>query len=448
MYKYTSLDTTYAGWQYIGTSGSINPGEGFTMKGPTGTPPFNTPQNYVFVGKPNNGNINLNIALNQSYLVGNPYPSALDADEFIKDNIKDGPGRAANNIFNGALYFWDHFGGQSHILNQYIGGYSTYTLMGGVVAISNDPLINANGSQGIRTPKKYIPVAQGFFIGTGSNSAVTSNNPNLSTPVTGGTVTFKNSQRAFKTKSNANSIFFRNSVNETVMTEEDTRPKIRLEFQSPSTIFRRLLVGVDENATNQYDIGYDAMINDINTEDLYWNNNNTKLTIQAVSDFNPDQILPLGIITSSEGLSSIKIESLENISDNVNIYIYDNQTGLYHDIRSNDFEISLPIGEYNDRFSVRFSAEALGVNPITANNPILFFTNIDNSLNIKNTNSNLNLKMVQLYNLLGQFISEYPIENANQENIKIPIKNIASGTYIVKTTTDTNQSFSQKIIKN
>jgi hypothetical protein len=23
-----------------------------------------------------------------SYLVGNPYPSALDADEFIKDNLK------------------------------------------------------------------------------------------------------------------------------------------------------------------------------------------------------------------------------------------------------------------------------------------------------------------------------------------------------------------------
>jgi hypothetical protein len=30
--------------------------------------------------------------------------------------------------FNGTLYFWDHFGGQTHILNQYIGGYSSYTL--------------------------------------------------------------------------------------------------------------------------------------------------------------------------------------------------------------------------------------------------------------------------------------------------------------------------------
>ena len=57
------------------------------MKGTTGTGSVTAEQNYVFVGKPNNGTIQLNISLNQSYLVGNPYPSALDADEFIKDNI-------------------------------------------------------------------------------------------------------------------------------------------------------------------------------------------------------------------------------------------------------------------------------------------------------------------------------------------------------------------------
>lgn len=449
LYKFTSVSTTYAGWQFAGDTGTINPGEGFTMKGPTGIAPFTTTQNYVFAGKPNNGNITLSIALNQSYLAGNPYPSALDADEFIKDNIKDGAGRAASNIFNGALYFWDHFGGQGHILSQYIGGYSTYTLMGGVVAISNDPLINANGSQGTRNPKKYIPVGQGFFIGTGSNGALTSNNPNLSSPITGGIISFKNSQRAFKAKSATQSIFFRNAnQNQSTTEESDNRQKIRLQFVSPSNMFRQILVGADENTTNLYDIGYDAFVSDLNAEDLFWENSNTKLVIQAVPDFNQNQILPIGIKTNSEGLTTIKIAGLENISDNTQLYIHDELTGIDHNIRISDFTISLPIGEYNGRFSLRFSSNTLGTNIPNENNPIIYFTNTDSSLNIKNTNAEYTIKSVKLFNLLGQFIADFKVEESNQENIRIPINNIASGTYIVKIMTDTNLSFSQKIIKN
>jgi hypothetical protein len=43
---------------------------------------------YTFVGKPNNGTIATNTVGNdQLLLTGNPYPSALDADAFITDNI-------------------------------------------------------------------------------------------------------------------------------------------------------------------------------------------------------------------------------------------------------------------------------------------------------------------------------------------------------------------------
>ena len=446
IYKYTSVSTVYAGWQHVGSAGTINPGEGFTMKGPTGVAPFTTPQNYVFAGKPNNGNINLTIALNQSYLVGNPYPCALDADEFIKDNIKDGAGRATSNVFNGALYFWDHFGGQSHILNQYIGGYATYTLMGGVVAVSNDPLINANGSFGSRSPKRHIAVGQGFFIGTGSNAALTTNNPLLSTPITGGTVAFKNSQRAFKTESATNSVFFRNATgNQSINTENDIRQKIRLQYTSSSNMNRQLLVGADELTTDLYDIGYDAAITDLNPEDMYWNNSNAKLVIQAVPDFNQERIIPIGLKTTVEGLNKIKIASLENITESTELYIHDNQTNLYTNIRNGEFSIFLSAGDYPNRFSLRFSGNALGTTPIENSNPILYFTNSNNLLTIKNKYS---LKTVQLYNLLGQLISKYDVQNETSGTIEIPLYNLSSGTYIVKTITDENTVYSQKIIKN
>ncbi|MBF6640378.1 T9SS type A sorting domain-containing protein [Flavobacterium sp. J49] len=449
MYKFTSLSSSYAGWQHIGENGTVNPAEGFTMKGPTGTGSAFVEQNYVFTGKPNNGTIGLNISLNQSYLVGNPYPSALDADEFIKDNIKDGDGRAASNIFNGALYFWDHFGGQTHILGQYVGGYATYTLMGGVVALSNDPLTANNGSSGTKTPKRHIPVAQGFFIGTGPSTDLGSNNPNLSTPVTGGTITFKNSQRAFKVESVANSVFFRNqNDSQNVDSVNDERQKIRLVFESPNQVYRQILVGVDQNATNSFDIGYDAPLIEAHSDDLYWNISEGKYTIQAVSNFNTDQIIPIGLKTSIEGLSTIKIAGLENIAESTEIYIHDNVTGIDHNIRNSDFVIALPIGEYNNQFSLRFSGQALSINNPAEVNPIIYFTNNDSSLNIKNPNLNLNLKSVSLFNLLGQLISTYSIENSDQQNIRIPILNIANGTYIVKMATDSNKKFSQKIIKN
>ena len=446
LYKFTSLNANYAGWQFVGMNGSIKIGEGFTMKGTSGSFPASAQQNYVFSGKPNNGNIGLTIGMNQTYLIGNPYPSALDADEFIKDNIKDGDGRAASNIINGALYFWDHFGGQTHVLNQYVGGYATYTLMGGVVAMSNDPLTANNGSNGVKTPKKYIPVGQGFFVGTTNVTPSTSNNPNLSTPVTGGTINFKNSQRAFKTESPSESIFLRNQEGQQNANSDD-REKIRLLFQSPLQTYRQILVGIDRNASSSYDIGYDAPIIDLNSDDFYWNIDNTKCAIQAVSNFDTTQIIPLGIKTSVEGLSTIKILGLDNIAEATQIFIHDNQTGIDYDLRSGDFSISLPIGEYNNRFSLRFTGQSLSTTANIQNSPLIYFTNDNNMLNIKNRNLNLVLDNVSIFNILGQHLYTHSIDNSS-DNISFPLNNIRSGTYIVKLKTEDNKIYSQKIIKN
>ena len=440
LFKYTSVSTVYAGWQYIGNTGTVNIGEGYTMKGVTGIAPFTTPQNYVFIGKPNNGIIPLSISLNQSFLVGNPYPSALDADEFIKDNIKDGAGRAATNIFNGALYFWDHFGGQTHILNQYIGGYSSYTLMGGVVAISNDPLVNANGAMGTRVPKQYIPVAQGFFIGTGSNAALTGNNPSLSTAVTGGTINFKNSQRTFKIESASNSVFFKSTNhNQTVSETIDTRQKIRLVYQSPSNIHRQILVGVDESASGYFDVGYDAPIVDENDEDLYWKTSDAKLIIQAVSNFNQDQILPLGLKIATAGICTIKVNTLENISNDTQLYIHDAETGTDYDVKNSDFTISLPIGIYQDRFSLRFSGSALGTN-----NPYDINTFASISNHIIKIQSIEFIKEISLYDITGKLINSYSptqIENQFSDAFNYP-----NGVYIAKITLDNDVVVTKKLI--
>jgi LEA14-like dessication related protein len=55
------------------------------------------------------------------------------------------------------------------------------------------------------------------------------------------------------------------------------------------------------------------------------------------------------------------------------------------------------------------------------------------------------VEKVTLFNVLGQSLSTWKIENQDQQNIQIPIKNIPSGVYIAKVKTATGD-FSKKII--
>lgn len=439
----------YYQWKAISNTASIKIGEGFTMKGTGGIAPLTATQNYVFVGKPNSGTISLNLTKDQTYLIGNPYPSALDADEFIKDNIKETingkVGRNTENVFNGALYFWDHFGlSNNHYLAEYEGGYATYTLMGGTAAIADSPL-TATGN-GSKIPERYVPVAQGFFVDAFIDDGLSGG---ITSPIcpTGCNIIFKNSQRAFVKESSGSSLFMKTTANAKLnIAQIDTRSKIRLGFDSPIGAHRQLLVGVDPNTTNQFDIGYDGLMLDTNDNDMFWEISNSQFVIQGVPNFDENQIIPLGITIANEGLNTIKIDTLENMPNTTKIYLYDNLTGKYHELRESAFKISLPIGEYSNRFSVRFTDKTLKVDDFTlAESILIYFTNNTKILNIKNNFIEGTVNKVFLFNLLGQSITNWDVEDQKQNNIQIPIKNVPSGVYIVKVKT-TKGVFSKKIV--
>src|SRR5690606_31251161 len=194
IWKFSNQESdNYSKWQHVRSTGTLLAGEGFTMKGP-GSGSITDEQNYVLNGKPNNGDITLTISSGNDYLVGNPYPSALDAEQFILDN---GPIIAGAGSTTGTLYFWEHWGGGSHILREYQGGYATYSLSGGVPAAAmgtSDPDVSSAGTP-TKIPGRYIPVGQGFFV----------------TAETGGSVKFNNGQRIFQTEDGSNSIFVKAS---------------------------------------------------------------------------------------------------------------------------------------------------------------------------------------------------------------------------------------------
>ncbi|PQV46975.1 MAM domain-containing protein meprin/A5/mu [Jejuia pallidilutea] len=447
IWSYANLpNNDYAQWQHTRSTTAIPVGQGFTMKGPGVATPE---QNYEFLGQPNNGDFSLPITVDNDFLIGNPYPSALDANAFILDNLSttDG-GTNTQNIITGALYFWDHFSDSTHALGEYQGGYAVYTLLGGTLAISSDARINATYVSGTKRPERYIPVGQGFFVSAVNDPTITG----LSQPIVGGNILIKNSQRVFQkeivTGTNSGSIFVKGKKNNKSVTNNgivDTRQKIRLVFDSPNGYHRELLTGVDANASNEFDLGYDALLIDSAKEDMYWNFNNVPLVIQAVNNFNKEQVLPLGIKVSKAGLATIRVDEFINIESDTNIYIHDKELNLYHDLKQNEYTISLQPGEYKDRFEITFSSNVtLNTNHSEFENLQILYSNENKNLVIQNPTEK-SITEIEVFNLIGQSIRNFP-QATDANTIKHNIEGIATGIYIVKVNLEHENSISQKII--
>ncbi|MFD0863454.1 LamG-like jellyroll fold domain-containing protein [Sungkyunkwania multivorans] len=427
VYKFDNqLADSEDGWAYVGNTGSVAAGLGFTLKG-SGTGAVLDEQPYIFEGKPNNGEITHAISAGNETLVGNPYPSALDANKFIDDNVQGLDGDA----ITGTLYFWEHFGGGTHIQEGYQGNYGLLTKGGGVPAPN---FITANGEvTANKTPGRYIPVGQGFFVASDSD---------------GGTIRFKNSQRVFElegTDLNDNSTFIRSIANDQ---EEEANPisRIRLGFENQLGFHRQLLLAITPVATDGVDFGYDGAMIENQLDDLYWLIDDRPYIIQAIGSADPATELSLGLHVSSSQEVTFNIDELENIDEDFELYLRDNYSGQIIDLLAGEITLSLDEGEYSDRFSLIFSGNSLSVDdPEDAIDGMIgFYDSRVDQFVIKNHTDKI-VKNVAIYDLLGQVVQEDAFTEAMAE-YRIPLSS-ASGAYIAVIRTE-NSSLTKKFIKN
>ncbi|PTX44228.1 Ig-like domain-containing protein [Christiangramia gaetbulicola] len=437
----------YGKWLHLGSDYLEIVGAGYSMKGTTGSAGLNDKQKYTFRGKPNNGNIpydSLKLGNNQNYLVGNPYPSAIDAHEFLKDNLNDLPGNDGTNaknenVFNGTLYYWDHFDGYTHILEEYIGGYAVYSLAGNIEAASSiDSRINDNQQDSPNgKPQRYIPVAQGFFLNS-TSLTVFGQTYNFS-----GNIIFKNTQRVFETISGGNTTF-KNQEGQNIKgqrnkTNEDNRTKIRVKFESPKGFHRQILVTKDEKTSNGFDIGYDAPLIENNIEDMYWWLGGHGFVIQGVPDFEKEQILPLAIKTKEGGEFKIKIDATENWPEGKELYLKDKTIDTIHDILKEDYIGKIEdAGEITDRFELIFFKEK-ALDPDDIINPDLpildgivgiSYSRFDKQVKISNFDL-LEVDKVMIFDLGGKLIQQFD-ELPTEKEIRLGMRPVRSGVYIVK----------------
>jgi len=428
LYTFDNYANAYSNWNQIQENTPIRVGQGFTLKGSGGS----ENQNYTFSGKPNNGVIDTNfVGTDQLLLTGNPYPSALDATAFISDN---------SDSIDGTLYFWEHYSSNNtHILRDYQGGYAERNLTGGAIPVS--PTLISGLGYSNRIPGQFIPVGQGFFVNGSS---------------TGGTITFNNDQRGFykEYETGVSNSTFKMAQNKKTKTQQNnnndriatnTYMKIRLGYNTNNLYHRQVLLGfMNEKATSGMDYGYDAINIDDFPNDMYFLVGENQLVIQGVGYFDTNTSLPIGVKADTEGKVSFVIDALENFAPEQAIFIHDNLTDTYHNIREQAYEVILPAGTNDSRFSLRFSDKTLKVEQNSINGINIMHVQNGNMLLINNNLLDVNVEKVSLYNVLGQSISSWKIENQEQQNIRIPLKNLSSGIYIAKVKT-ANGDITKKI---
>lgn len=352
----------------------------------------------TFVGELNTGIIEYDIHLSANNLsntddwnlIGNPYSSSIDANEFINENI--------DNI-SGVLAYWTHTGTLSSAYpglqenNFSTSDYAYYNLLGGTATASTTG--NPSGFGG-KIPTKAIGSGQAFLV-TAETDTIVRFFP-----------TFMN-----KVLDNSTDLaFFRNSEINNV----DEDKKIWLNMSTELGLFSQQLIGYNEVTSLNYEKGWDY-INSAPRRALkfYSIESDTIYKIQARGQFDETDVVKLGYFTAVAETFTISVDSIVGIE---NVYIKD--YGVIHEL---PYTFSSEIGEYNDRFELVYQNSLS--NPDWNIKDIFIYPNsTSNYVNI--VVENIEDYKINLYNSLGQRL------NVIINDKKLQMEHLSSGVYILE----------------
>ena len=354
-------------WASIDASTRVfSPGIGYAIRAPEGisssSPTVNT--SFKFIGVANNGTINIPVTVRTSgpdintgeRLVGNPYPSAIDAVEFINANFI-GFG-TINKTFGGELYFWTHNNRISG--NDYVStDYAVYNLSGGIAAGGT------SGTGNLTAPSRYIASGQGFFVEAFAT----------------GNITFTNNMRVGSNNAN----FYKFSSSKEVL-EDSSR--IWLNLTNNTQNFSQTLVGYIPIATNDFNPGYDSRVYDVNQPfSLYSLLGTDKLSIQGRAlPFVDTDVVPLGYAINSVGNATITIDHVDGIFlGSQNIYLEDKLLNKVHDIKATPYNFTTAAGTFNERFNLLYINKALGTIDFDKGNNQVFISIKNKQLKVTST---------------------------------------------------------------
>jgi hypothetical protein len=403
-------DGTY--WDVWQTAtGIMYPAYGYAAEGKTGE---TGTDRRVFKGQPNNGNIYYDLKGNFAdsdpdndfNLIGNPYPSAINISDFFDVN---------QEVIDETVYLWTH---ATPISNDDSGDfstsdYATYNREGGTRS-SDDGVV----------PRDTLGSGQGFFVRA----------------TTSGQLEFNNSMR----RASQNSLFFKNdNVNNKIKDGYKVENRIWLNLMTRQGGFNQILIGFNDNATEGVDKGYDAFkLDSGNPISLYSLINNEKYVIQSLDQFNDEKTIRLGFDTRvSPRIFTVKIDNIEGLIRDKDIYLTDHYLNVVYDLKSSDYQFAQAIsGKFPNRFSLKISSSQLSIDEVKADN--FTISNTSSGFDIKSTSL---VTEIKLYDILGRLVLQ---NNPDKQNFSLNADHLKPGTLlIVRLTFDNNYNLSKKIIR-
>ena len=330
-------------------------------------------------------------------LIGNPYPSAISANQFINDN---------SARIDGTIYFWadENAGPTAYSQNDY----ATYTLNGGVptVAGGNGPV--PNGS---------IPSCQGFFVNCDAT----------------GPINFNNGQRGGN-----NSQFFR-------MAAPDAQRLWLSINNSNLELFNQTLVGFDEFATDQKDWGMDAYKLRGNQNVSIGAQQDGETYVIATYEAIPQsgKIVPLMTYVETAGTYTFVADSMEGF-DNHSVYLEDLSNGSLYPLEQGDsYSFAMTSADEFNRFQLWFSPLTITGVDEASNDLRLYATN--DMIVVESTSGENTKGIVQITDMAGRMVVTNDLTISNGIG-RLQTANLANGIYAVTfVSLNGNQSIAQKV---
>jgi hypothetical protein len=451
--------SNYSDWIQVGTTSNINAGEGFTMKGSSGTNLIivdevqNNPgskQRYDFRGKPNDGTISIPVAVEQFTLTGNPYPSAIDLSAFLNEQTN----------CTGIAYFWEQDKTvDSHYIADYKGGYGTFSPFSrqgsGIYVPATFYSYDGSGNEGSASgtggnyERRFSPIGQGFMINGLFN----------------GSVEMKNSYRVFVKEGTLNySQFNKTAVTTKPKTTNEylsripsvsgfdyttvslaTIPQIRFNTLLNNKGVRQIVLAFVPEATNGVDRAMDAKsFSDGSPADIYFVIENKEYLINALN-FDMDKKIPIGFKNTNQANFKITVKGMLNFTSANAVYLHDKKTDLYHDIKNDFYDLTLPAGVNNTQFEITFKKNTtLGVDETARQSFVVYQNNSTKNLTISNPLS-IDLATCNLYDVVGKLIFNKKDLGTNSSHT-FSTSGLSDGIYIVKIATKDKIEVGQKII--
>ncbi|MGX7668798.1 reprolysin-like metallopeptidase [Flavobacterium pedocola] len=366
-----SHDDNRDAWVFTPQTEIMQAGRGYAaMASAAGA--FPRQENVTFSGKVNNGIINMPVNLSMDNtknnddfnLIGNPYPSAISANDFINANA---------GVISGTLYFWTHVGNYSGSVYS-PNDFAYYNLSGGTATSST-------GVGNTAQPTGAIASGQGFQVDASAN----------------GNVVFNNSMRK-ATYSNAN--FYR-TADEQVASSDRVWLNLKNEAEG---IFSQQLVGFFPEATSGADYGYDGQYTQTNTLATFYSLiGEEKYKIQGRNTFVLNDVVPLGYRSAEAKTYTVSIAQMEGVLTSQAIYLEDKLLNIIHDLKAADYTFTTQAGEFNNRFVLRFTNTTLGNSDTEVLSNAIMVATVD-ELKISSTLEGI--KAVSVYDILGRLLVE------------------------------------------